>query len=47
MHLIDVDVIGLKAPKRGADLQDPVAAGIPEDLPVLPFETGFGGDDDA
>jgi hypothetical protein len=43
----DVIVIGLEAPQRlGYVAQDPVAAGIPEDFPVVPLEPRFSGDDD-
>ena len=39
VHLIDVDVVGAQPPQRVRRLaQDAVAAGIPEDLPILPLE---------
>jgi hypothetical protein len=47
MHLIDIDVVGAQPPQRvGRLAQDPVSAGIPEDLPIFSLEPGFGGDDD-
>ena len=48
VRLIDIDVISAQSPQRASHCeQDPVSAGVPGDLSILPLEAGFGGDDDA
>src|SRR5580704_13041220 len=46
MNLIDIDVIGSQPAQGVIDLShDAAAAGIAKDVPILPFEPDFGGND--